>query len=315
MAPSPTRNTPLVLIVRDGWGENPHPQHNDFNAIRLAKTPVADRLAAQWPTTLIRTCGEDVGLPAQVMGNSEVGHQNIGAGRIVDQELMRITRTLLDRSFFENEALRGAFAHASSTGGSVHLLGLVSDGQVHSNLQHLFGLIELAAKENFPSNRLFVHAITDGRDTGPRTGKGFIQAVEAKLAQQGVGRIASVLGRYYAMDRDHRWDRVALAYECLTGLNTNSQAGDAQGLAVRSAASAGDAIQSYYDKPTEPNRSGDEFIVPTRITTADGSQPLATVRSGDAVIFLNFRGDRPREITRAFMADDSVWAKIPGGGV
>ena len=315
MASSPTRNAPLVLIVRDGWGENPHPQHNEFNAIRLAKTPVADRLAAQWPTTSIRTCGEDVGLPAQIMGNSEVGHQNIGAGRIVDQELLRITRTLLDRSFFENEALRGAFTHASSTGGAVHLLGLVSDGQVHSHLEHLFGLIELAAKENFPSDRLFVHAITDGRDTGPQTGKGYIEAVEAKLAATGVGRIASVIGRYYAMDRDNRWDRVAWAYACLTGAwtkRTLQVAGPPQ-----VAGSATRAVQDYYNNPSEPSRRGDEFIEPIQIakptdaTTHDG---LPRIADGDAVVFFNFRGDRPRELTKAFVLDDHAWAQIPGAG-
>ncbi len=314
MAPSPARNAPLVLIVRDGWGDNPHHEHDDFNAVKLAHTPVADRLAARWPTTLIRTCGEDVGLPAQTMGNSEVGHQNIGAGRVVDQEVLRITRTLGDGSFFENDALRKAFAHALGTGGNVHLLGLVSDGLVHSDLDHLFGLIELAVREKFPPKRLFVHAITDGRDTGPRTGRGFIEAVEAKLAATGVGRIATVIGRYYAMDRDRRWDRVALAYDCLTGYEATRHSPETQGLSVRTASSALDAIQSYYDQPTESNRSGDEFIVPTRIATADGSQPLATVRGGDAVIFFNFRGDRPRELTKAFVLDDNDWDQLLGAG-
>ena len=314
MATSPTRNAPLVLIVRDGWGENPHPEHDDFNAVKLAHTPVADRLADQWPTTLIHTCGEDVGLPPAIMGNSEVGHQNIGAGRVVDQEVLRITRTLRDGSFFENDALREAFAHALGAGVNVHLLGLVSDGLVHSDLDHLFGLIELAVREKFPPERLFVHAITDGRDTGPRTGRGFVEAVEAKLAATGVGRIATVMGRYYAMDRDHRWDRVALAYECLTGYEATRHRPETQGLSVQTASSALDAIQSYYDQPTEPNRSGDEFIVPTRIATAEGSQPLATVRTGDTVIFFNFRGDRPRELTKAFMLDDDAWSQLPGAG-
>ena len=314
MAPSPTRNAPLVLIVRDGWGENPHPEHNDFNAVKLAHTPVADRLAAQWPTTLIHTCGEDVGLPPATMGNSEVGHQNIGAGRVVHQEVLRITRTLRDGSFFENHALREAFAHALGTGGNVHLLGLVSDGQVHSDLDHLFGLIELAARETFPGERLFVHAITDGRDTGPRTSRGFIEAVEAKLAATGVGRIATVMGRYYAMDRDRRWDRVALAYDCLTGHEATCHSPETQGLSVWTASSALDAIQFYYDQPTEPNRSGDEFIVPMRIAAADGSEPLAKVRGGDAVIFFNFRGDRPRELTKAFVLDDDEWAQLLGAG-
>ena len=176
-------NTPLVLIIRDGWGENPNPDHDRFNAVKLARTPIADRLMAAWPTTLIRTCGEDVGLPAGTMGNSEVGHQNIGAGRIVDQEVVRITRAIRDGSFFENPALVGVFDHARATGGSVHLLGLVSDGQVHSDIDHLFGLIDLAAGRGFPAGRLIVHAITDGRDTPPRSGLGFLERVEGKLAE------------------------------------------------------------------------------------------------------------------------------------
>ena len=163
-------NAPLVLIIRDGWGENPHPEHDAFNAVKLAKTPVADRLMAEWPSTLIHTCGEDVGLPAGIMGNSEVGHQNIGAGRIVDQESMRITRAIHNGSFFENRGLGGAFDHARSTGGRVHLLGLVSDGQVHSDLEHLYALLDLAARAQFPADRLVIHAITDGRDTAPKEG-------------------------------------------------------------------------------------------------------------------------------------------------
>ncbi|MHC4128209.1 MAG: 2,3-bisphosphoglycerate-independent phosphoglycerate mutase [Planctomycetota bacterium] len=290
------RNAPLVLIVRDGWGENPHPDHDRFNAVKLASTPVADRLMREYPTTLIRTCGEDVGLPAGVMGNSEVGHQNIGAGRVVDQEVMRITRAVRDRSFFENPALIGAFDHAQKTGGLVHLLGLVSDGQVHSDLDHLLALIDLAAQREFPADRLLVHAITDGRDTAPKGGLGYVERVLAKLSDAGVGRIGSVMGRYYAMDRDNRWDRVALAWNCLTGR------GDAP-----PAPSALDAIRDYYDHPTEPSRTGDEFIVPARI----GDD---LVEDGDAIIFFNFRGDRPRELTRAFMLDDRAWAGVANGG-
>jgi 2,3-bisphosphoglycerate-independent phosphoglycerate mutase len=287
---------PLVLIIRDGWGENPNPDHDRFNAVKLASTPVADRLMQQYPTTLIHTSGEDVGLPAGVMGNSEVGHQNIGAGRVVDQEIMRITRAVRDGSFFENPALNGAFEHARQTGGSVHLMGLVSDGQVHSDLDHLLALIDLATQQAVPADRLVIHAITDGRDTAPRGGLGYVEQVQTRLVEAGIGRIGSVMGRYYAMDRDHRWDRVALAYACLTGRGETS-----------SGPSAGKVIQGYYDHPTEPSRSGDEFIVPTRI--GDG-----LISDGDAVIFFNFRGDRPREITRAFMCDDRAWAEVPSGG-
>ena len=192
-------NVPLVLMVRDGWGENPNPEHDAFNAVKLARTPVADRLASEFPTTLIRTSGEDVGLPAGIMGNSEVGHQNIGAGRIVDQEVMRLGRAVRDRSFFDNPALVGAFDHAAATGGSVHLLGLVSDGKVHSDLGHLVALVDLAAQRGFPGDRLLVHAFTDGRDTAPRSGLGFVADVEKEMTDRGVGRVGSVIGRYYAM--------------------------------------------------------------------------------------------------------------------
>ncbi len=286
---------PLVLIVRDGWGENPNPEHDRFNAVRLAVTPVADRLAQEYPTTLIRTMGHDVGLPAGVMGNSEVGHQNIGAGRIVAQELVRITGTIHDGSFAENQALNAVFDHVVSTGGTVHLLGLVSDGQVHSDLEHLYALIDLAAGRNLPGDRLLVHAITDGRDTTPHGGLGFVQQVQQRLDSAGVGRIGSVIGRYWAMDRDNRWERIARAYDCLAG----------KGL-VATAPSATEAIQAYYDQPSEPGRAGDEFIVPTRI--GDG-----VVRDGDAIVFFNFRGDRPRELTRAFTLDDTAWSEIDNG--
>ncbi len=182
-------HTPLVLIIRDGWGQNPNPDHDRFNAVRLAETPVADRVMREYPDTLIHTSGKDVGLPAGVMGNSEVGHQNIGAGRIVDQELMRITRAIGDGSFAGNPALNAAFDHAAAGGGRIHLLGLISDGQVHSDLGHLFALIDLAAARGLAADRLLVHAITDGRDTSPRGGLGYVGRVEAKLRAAGVGRI------------------------------------------------------------------------------------------------------------------------------
>ncbi len=230
------------------------------------------------------------------MGNSEVGHQNIGAGRIVDQEIMRISRAIHDGSFFENQALNDAFKHVETSGGTVHLLGLVSDGKVHSDLEHLFALIDLAARRKLDGDRLHVHAITDGRDTAPHGGLGYLRQVQDRLRDAGVGRIASVMGRYYAMDRDNRWERVALAYDCLAARGT-----------VPTASSAVEAIQSYYDHPSEPSRSGDEFIVPTRIGPG-------AVRPGDAIIFFNFRGDRPRELTRAFTLDDSAWSQVAGGG-
>jgi 2,3-bisphosphoglycerate-independent phosphoglycerate mutase len=303
--PATLRNVPLVIIIRDGWGENPHREHDAFNAVRLARTPFADRLAAEWPGTLVRTSGEDVGLPlvadGPVMGNSEVGHQNIGAGRIVDQELMRITRAIRDGRFAANEALRGAFAHARGTGGKVHLLGLVSDGKVHSDLDHALALADLAKTEGFPGDRLLVHAITDGRDTPPKSGLGFVRSLEAHLAKIGTGRVASVLGRFWAMDRDHRWDRVEKAYRCLT------TAGGPR------ADSAVAAIEAYYANPLDPSRQGDEFIVPVQVGSPE-AVAASRIADGDAVIFFNFRGDRPREITKAFVFDDAAWKAIQGGG-
>ncbi|MFZ9692366.1 MAG: 2,3-bisphosphoglycerate-independent phosphoglycerate mutase [Phycisphaerales bacterium] len=306
-ASSSVTREPTVLIVRDGWGENPHPEHDAFNAIRLARTPVADRLIREWPSTLIATSGEDVGLPSgpdgPVMGNSEVGHQNLGAGRIVDQELMRITRAIRDGSFFSNPALRAAFARARDGGGRVHLLGLVSDGQVHSDLPHLFALLEFAARERVPGDRVLVDAITDGRDTSPSGGLQYLRMVEARLAERG-GAVASVMGRYWAMDRDHRWDRVARAWRCLVGPPESF------------AESAEAAIEQAYAHPEDAARRGDEFIAPVAI--APPSRPAlredGRIRDGDAVIFFNFRGDRPRELVKAFVLDDDAWSRVEGGG-
>ncbi|HRX86171.1 MAG TPA: 2,3-bisphosphoglycerate-independent phosphoglycerate mutase, partial [Phycisphaerae bacterium] len=233
---------PFVLIVRDGWGSNPYPEWNKANAVYLAKTPVDDRLMATYPHVLIHTSGEDVGLPDGIMGNSEVGHQNIGAGRIVDQELMRITRTVRDGSFFEREALKGAYERAGKTGGAVHIMGLVSDAGVHSALAHLYACVEMAARMGFPGDRVFVHAFSDGRDSPPDAGITYIQQVEAQLKKLGVGRVASVIGRYYAMDRDNRWDRVEKAYRLLT---------EGKGYKARTAS---EAFQHYYDNPTEASR-------------------------------------------------------------
>ena len=290
------RKKPVVLIVRDGWGENPHSEWNHANAVHLANTPVADALTAKYPNVLIHTSGEDVGLPDGVMGNSEVGHQNIGAGRIVDQEVMRITRAIRDESFFSNKVVGEAIAHVKQSGGTLHLLGLMSDGRVHSDLQHAMAIIDLAKRNDLQN--FAVHAITDGRDTSPTGGLGFVGQVEDKLAEAGVGHIASVIGRFYAMDRDLRWERVQAAYDMMT-----------KG-AERKAASASEAIQSYYDNPTEPSRSGDEFITATSIE----SDHPGLIKEGDAVIFMNYRGDRPREITKAFVLSDEEWAGIEGGG-
>ncbi|MHC4990386.1 MAG: 2,3-bisphosphoglycerate-independent phosphoglycerate mutase [Planctomycetota bacterium] len=294
---------PVVLIIRDGWGRNPHTEHDSFNAVKLASTPVADRLMHDWPSTLIRTCGEDVGLPDGVMGNSEVGHQNIGAGRVVDQEVMRITRAIRDGAFADNAAFKGAFEHATRHGGRVHLLGLVSDGLVHSDLNHLLALLDLAEQQAFPADRLLVHAIMDGRDTAPRGGLGYLTRVQERLERTG-GRIATVMGRYYAMDRDNRWERIAIAYSAMTGCPHDPP--------VQTATSALDAISRYYEHPSDSSRQGDEFIVPVRIV--EDGEPAGLVEQGDAVVFFNFRGDRPRQLSRAFVLDEQAWAEVPDGG-
>jgi len=278
---------PIVILIRDGWGTNPFPKWNHANAIHLARTPVDDRLMAEYPHALIHTSGIDVGLPDGVMGNSEVGHQNIGAGRIVEQEVMRITGRIHDGSFFTNPALVDAFEHARHTAGRVHIMGLCSDGRVHSDLEHLYAILDLSVKLSFPGNRVYTHAFMDGRDTPPRAGIEFMKQIEDKCKQCGTNPVASVIGRFYAMDRDNRWDRVELAYRMLT-----------RGEGARFP-SAIEALQHYYDHPTEPSLQGDEFVVPSVIAIDD--QTPTVIRDGDSVIFFNYRGDRPREITKAFV--------------
>ncbi len=296
------RQRPVALIIRDGWGHNPHPEWNHANAIHLANTPVNDRLLNDFPWTQIRTSGEDVGLPAGVMGNSEVGHQNIGAGRIVDQEVMRITRAIRDASFFEKPSLVRAFKHARRNGASLHLMGLVSDGRVHSDLEHALAIVDLAKRLDFDPSRFFVHAFTDGRDTAPNSGLGFVRRLEKHLEQTAMGRIASVAGRFYAMDRDHRWNRVEQAWRTL--VSGSEQVSP----------SALQAIEDYYRSPSDASRTGDEFITPVSIAPSGRVDPAQCVRSGDAVVFFNFRGDRPRELTKAFVLSDEEWQGVQGGG-
>ena len=293
------RRKPVVLVIRDGWGKNPDPKWDHCNAVHLAKTPVADQLMNSYPNVLIHTSGEDVGLPAGVMGNSEVGHQNIGAGRIVDQEVMRITRAIRDESFFDNNVLLEAIDHVKTSGGKLHLLGLVSDGRVHSDLDHAIAIVDLVKRSGLDGDRFAVHAITDGRDTSPTGGLNYVKQIEDAMNEKGVGHIASVIGRFYAMDRDLRWERIEAAYNMMT-----------KG-AERTSASAVEAIQHYYDNPTEASRTGDEFIVATSILH-NGS--LTLIEPGDSVVFFNYRGDRTREITKAFTYDDSAWEAIDGGG-
>ncbi|MHC4665449.1 MAG: 2,3-bisphosphoglycerate-independent phosphoglycerate mutase [Planctomycetota bacterium] len=277
-------NKPFVLIIRDGWGYNPNPDEDEFNAGKCANTPVDDMLMAEYPNCLVHTSGEDVGLPNGTMGNSEVGHQNIGAGRIVPQESVRISRAIRDGSFFENKEFMNLMKAVKTNNGKMHVMGLCSDIGVHSLLDHLYGLLELAKRNDVED--VFIHAFTDGRDSPPDSGAGYIADIEENAKKIGVGTIASVMGRFYGMDRDSRWERVQSAYECIT-----------LGKGLK-AASAGEAVANSYGKGVT-----DEFIEPTCIVNSD-NEPVATVQDSDSVIFFNFRGDRPRELTRAFVEPD-----------
>lgn len=278
---------PVVLIIRDGWGTNHESAHDAYNAVLLAKTPVSEELGRAWPRTELAACGLDVGLPAGVMGNSEVGHQNIGAGRVVDQEIVRIDKAFAEERVRANPVVQEIAERSRGNGSAVHLFGLVSDAGVHSMLEHVYGLLRILKAERV--ERVFIHAFTDGRDTPPKSGLGYLREVERECARIGVGRVASVSGRFWAMDRDNRWERVQRAYDCLTGRSIERRAGSAE-----------EAVLSYYANPLDPSRDSDEFIVPTAVVDAGGN-PIGPVRDGDSVIFFNFRGDRPREITRAFI--------------
>jgi 2,3-bisphosphoglycerate-independent phosphoglycerate mutase len=280
---------PVVLIVRDGWGRNPHSEHDEWNAIHLAPTPRCDALLAEYPWTLIKTSGEDVGLPAGTMGNSEVGHQNLGAGRIVDQESVRITKAIREGEFFSNDVLVRAVERARDRGGAVHCFCIASDAGVHGLLSHLYACLELCRQRDV--TQVHLHLFTDGRDTGPFTGLDFVRQAEAECAEIGVGQIATICGRYWAMDRDRRWERVRRAYDCLTG----------RGEPNPNFGSAPAAVQDYYDHPSNSSQQGDEFVTPR--TVGDRWRD-SRIRDGDAVIFVNYRGDRPREITQAFVLDD-----------
>lgn len=278
------KNRPYVMIIRDGWGYNPKSEEGVCNAIKCADTPVDDMLIAEYPNCLIHTSGEEVGLPAGTMGNSEVGHQNIGAGRIVYQQSVRITRAIREESFFENAELLNAIKFAKKNNGKLHLMGLCSDIGVHSLLGHLYGLLEIAKRNGL--SEVYLHAFTDGRDSPPTSGAGYLADIEKKMAEIGTGRIASIMGRFYAMDRDNRWDRVRLAYDCMT-----------RGKGAI-AASAAEAMKASYEKDET-----DEFVKPLCISD-DGDKPIALIEDGDGIVFFNFRGDRPRELTRAFVDED-----------
>lgn len=285
-APShPSRPRPLTLVIRDGWGvadEAPEAARRHGNAVFLAKLPVLDHLLATYPHCLLQASGEAVGLPAGQMGNSEVGHQNLGAGRITWQDYMRINRAIRDGSFFKNPVLLQLMGAVRRDGTRLHLLGLLSDGGVHSHNTHLYALLEMARQQGLRPDQVIVHAITDGRDTPPRSGAGYLAELEAAIRHIGVGRIGTVIGRYYSMDRDNRWERTGRAYQAYV-LGTG-----------RKAVSGAAAIQTSY----EADRS-DEFVEPTTIVTGDGL-PVGRVQDGDAVFCFNFRPDRARQISRSF---------------
>ena len=265
---------PLLLMILDGWGLNPHPENN---AIAQARTPNMTRLSAEYPCTGIGTSGMSVGLPEGQMGNSEVGHLNIGAGRIVYQDLTRIGKAIDDGDFFTNPVLLDCISRTKATGGRLHLAGLLSDGGVHSHETHLYALLELAKQQGL--TEVFVHCLMDGRDTPPKSGAEYIARLEERIAEIGVGTISTVIGRYYAMDRDNRWERVEKAYGAMVY---------GEGTECVTAAQAID--RSYLAG------EGDEFVRPSVIFSE--GKPLGQVRDGDGFIFFNFRSDRAREITR-----------------
>ena len=271
---------PVVLMILDGYGLN---DNCDHNAVCEGRTPVMDQLMSQCPFVKGNASGLAVGLPDGQMGNSEVGHLNMGAGRIVYQELTRITKSIQDGDFFDVPEFLQAVENCRKNDSALHLWGLVSDGGVHSHNTHIYGLLELARRNGL--DKVYVHCFLDGRDTPPASGKGYVEELEAKMKELGVGKVASVMGRYYAMDRDNRWDRVERAYNALT----RGEGG--------TAVSAAAGIQASYD--AEVN---DEFVEPF-VVVEDG-KPVATVKDNDSVIFFNFRPDRAREITRAFCDDD-----------
>lgn len=270
---------PLVLVILDGWGLR---EASEGNAIAQAHLSVFPDLLKSYPSTELEASGEAVGLPAGQMGNSEVGHLNLGAGRVIYQELPRISRAISDGTFFHNSVLVQAVEKAR--GSALHLMGLVSDGGVHSHLDHLYALLELARRHGV--ERVFIHAFLDGRDVPPSSGLAYVEQLEDRCSQMGIGQVATVGGRYYGMDRDKRWDRLERAYRALV-----------LGEGERTA-SAVEGVKASYE-----NGITDEFVSPIVIENSDG-RPLATIASGDVVIFFNFRADRAREITRAFVDDD-----------
>jgi 2,3-bisphosphoglycerate-independent phosphoglycerate mutase len=280
---------PTVLMILDGYGLN---EKTNGNAVANAKTPVMDKLMAECPFVKGNASGMAVGLPEGQMGNSEVGHLNMGAGRIVYQELTRITKEIEDGTFFENPALLAAVENCKKNHSDLHLFGLLSDGGVHSHNTHMYGLLELAKKNGIEN--VYLHAFLDGRDTAPTSGKGFVEEALKKMEEIGVGKIATVMGRYYVMDRDNRWDRVEKAYKALV-----------EGIG-ETADSAVAAVEQSYAKG-----ENDEFVLPTVVL--ENGKPTAVVKDQDSVIFYNFRPDRAREITRAFCDEEFAGFERAGG--
>ena len=266
-----------LLMIMDGVGLN---DEEKGNAFKLANTPNLDRLTIKYPNTHIKTSGMAVGLPEGQMGNSEVGHTNIGAGRIVYQELTRITKEIEDRNFFSNEALLDAMQKVKENNSTLHIVGLLSDGGVHSHINHLFGLLEMAKREEVEN--VYVHAILDGRDTPPTSAVDYVKQLEEKMKELGIGKIATLSGRYYAMDRDNRWERVKMAYDAMAF-------GKGQEFRI-----AQKAIETSYEA-----QEFDEFVKPVVITDSE-DEPLTTVSDNDSIIYFNFRPDRARELTKAF---------------
>lgn len=276
----PKNHRPIALIILDGWGYSENPE---FNAIYNAKKPVWDQLWQDYPHTLIHGSGAEVGLPDDQMGNSEVGHVNLGAGRLVNQEVTRINTAIQNGKFFENKVLTDAIDSATSKGKAVHILGLLSQGGVHSHEDHIHAVTEMAVKRG--ANDIYLHAFLDGRDTTPKSALAPIKKMEQTFGRLGKGRFASVIGRYFAMDRDNRWRRTHAAFDLIT-----------TGKHEYSAASAEAAVNEAYCR-----LESDEFVKPTAITSVD--QPLVTVNDGDTIIFMNYRSDRARQITRAFLEE------------
>ena len=281
MSTTPARRSrPFVLVILDGWGINPR---KEGNAIALARTPNIDKLAREWPHTAVRTSGEAVGLPEGQMGNSEVGHQNIGAGKRVLQDYTRVSESIRDGSFYQNPAFLKAIEHVKKQSSQLHIFGLLGDGGVHAHETHLEALLRLAHMHGI--ERVYIHAFTDGRDSSPTGGVEFMRLLQARASEIGgehAAKVATVSGRYYAMDRDNRWDRTGMTYFAMTR---------AEGLRANSAV---EAIQQSYDKNVT-----DEFILPTVIMEEDHA--VATVKAGDALIHYNFRPDRARQLTKAFV--------------